>query len=521
MRYVTGPHTSVTDKGSGVAAIGVVDDLVPGPEPSRPPTPAPAEGLAFRPPRVSDPRLHVAAVVVSVQILGQVALGFDLSIAQILVSLLTAATIEILLTAPRTRIVAWPASALLTGNGIALILRVPGTEHGDWWSMRGWYVFAATSAIGVLSKYVIRWRDRPLFNPSNMALVLTFLVLGAGIADPQDLWWGPMSPGLALTYAVIIVGGVVVTRRLRLLMVSAVFWGIFAALMAVLAAVGHSMTARWNLGPVAGMQYWSTLALSPEVLIFVFFMITDPRTGARGRTGGMIYAAGVAMASSVLIAFQTTEYATKVALLSGLVVVCAVRPLIERLAPLGGTDVPLAWFAARRSRPITASLVCVAVLALVAIGGSIAEPPAPVVAPGSRPAVELTPAQRPEVELGSGLATVGGSFDRADAERVVTDVLGDVVLADRAAAEGDQSLAAAVATGPFLEELEERPRSAVPSRTFDTAVVDVVHDQADFQAQPRLAVTVVGTADGEPWSSTYHVLATTADARIEREVAGD
>ena len=91
--------------------------------------------------------------------------------------------------------IAWPASALLTGNGVALILRVPGTEHGDWFSMRGWYVFAATAALAVLSKYVIRSGDRPLFNPSNLGLVVTFLVLGARFADPQDLWWGPMSLG--------------------------------------------------------------------------------------------------------------------------------------------------------------------------------------------------------------------------------------------------------------------------------------------------------------------------------------
>lgn len=126
------------------------------------PDPSVADGdvhrWRFQPPRLRDPRLHVAAVVVSVQVLGQVALGFDLSIAQILVCLLTAAAIELALTAPRTRVVAWPASALLTGNGIALILRVPGTEHGDWWSMRGWYVFAATTAVGVLSKYVLRSR---------------------------------------------------------------------------------------------------------------------------------------------------------------------------------------------------------------------------------------------------------------------------------------------------------------------------------------------------------------------------
>ena len=138
----------------------------------------------FQFPKIWDPRLHVAGILITVQVLGQVTIGFDLSIAQILVAMGTAGLLEVMLTARRTRVIAWPASALLTGNGVALLLRVPGTEHGDWFSMRGWWVFSATAALAVLSKYVIRAGDRPLFNPSNFALVVTFLVLGAQFADP-------------------------------------------------------------------------------------------------------------------------------------------------------------------------------------------------------------------------------------------------------------------------------------------------------------------------------------------------
>ena len=472
----------------------------------------------FRPPSLRDARLHVASVLLSVQVLGQVALGFELSIAQILVSLGTAAAIELALTAPRTRVVAWPASALLSGNGVALILRVPGTEHGDWWSLRGWYVFAATAALAVLSKHVMRWDGRPLFNPSNIALVVAFLVLGSGIADPQDLWWGPMSLGLAVTYALILVGGVAITRRLHLLRVSLTFWVVFASLMAVLAAAGHAMSARWNLGPVDGWQYWTTLALSPEVLIFLFFMITDPRTGARGRTAGVLYAALVGAASSVLIAFQTTEYATKVALLSGLVLVCAGRPWIESIAPSGDGDGLRDWWSARPRRRVAVAGVAVTTLALVLLGARTATLPEPASGP-ARPDVELRDDQRPDrVELGEELATVGGSLGPAEAERVVLDVVEAVLVADRAVERGDRELATSVATGPYLDELQDRPATGAPERTVTVATVDVVRDLDDFQAQPRLSVTLEGTSDGAEWTATYHVLATTSDARIEREV---
>ena len=88
-------------------------------------------------PTARDPRLHLAAVIISLQVLGQTSFGFDLSIAQILVSLLTAAVLEVAIAFRSQSVLMWPASALLTGNGVAFVLRVPGTEHGDWWSMNG------------------------------------------------------------------------------------------------------------------------------------------------------------------------------------------------------------------------------------------------------------------------------------------------------------------------------------------------------------------------------------------------
>src|SRR3990170_8726260 len=122
-------------------------------------------------PTLRDPRLHLAAVIVSLQVLGQVAFEFRLSIAQILVALLTSAILEVGIAFRRQRVIIWPASALLTGNGVAFILRVPGTEHGDWWSMRGWWIFAGAAAVSLLSKHVIRFRGRHVFNPSNIGLV--------------------------------------------------------------------------------------------------------------------------------------------------------------------------------------------------------------------------------------------------------------------------------------------------------------------------------------------------------------
>src|SRR5215813_7708530 len=218
-------------------------------------------------PKLSDPRLHLAATIISLQVIGQVGFHFRVSIAQILVAILTCAVLEIGIAIRQQHVLMWPASAMLTGNGVAFVLRVPGTVHGDWWSLRGWWIYVGTAAVSLLSKYLIRWRGEHVFNPSNIGLVLCFLVLPRTRAAPLDFWWGPMSVWLALALALIVAGGFLILRRLRLLRVALGFWASFAVAIGVLALAGHTMTARWHLGPISGFQLWLVLLTSPEVLV--------------------------------------------------------------------------------------------------------------------------------------------------------------------------------------------------------------------------------------------------------------
>ena len=335
-------------------------------------------------PKVSDPRLHLAAVIFSLQALGQTVLGFDLSIAQILMCLATCAVIEVGLAFWQQRILMWPASGLLTGNGVAFILRVPGTEHGDWWSVRGAPIFISVAAFSILSKHVIRIKGRHLFNPSNIGLVVCFLILGSQYADPQDLWWGPISPGLAAALVVIFVGGAAITARQRLLPVAVAFFVTFAGGTALLAARGHCVSARWKVGPVCGGSYWWVLISSPEILVFLFFMITDPRTIPSGRVARVGHGALVGILATLLVAPQTTEFATKVSILAALVIACAARPVLDRWAPSidSSRDTVTSWLRtsrdgspalARRSAAV-ASLVAVFALAVVVTAMTAGKP---------------------------------------------------------------------------------------------------------------------------------------------------
>lgn len=67
-------------------------------------------------PKLRDPRLKLSAVIVTLQILGQTVLNFKVSIAQIVVTIGFCAVIDMSVTLWRQGVLAWPASALLTGN---------------------------------------------------------------------------------------------------------------------------------------------------------------------------------------------------------------------------------------------------------------------------------------------------------------------------------------------------------------------------------------------------------------------
>jgi len=438
-------------------------------------------------PTLRDPRLHLAAVITSLQVLGQVAFEFRLSIAQILVSLLVAAALEVAIVLRRQQVLMWPASALLTGNGVAFVLRVPGTEHGDWWSLHGAWIFAATSAVALLSKHVVRVRGGHVFNPSNFGLVLCFLALGPEQADPLELWWGPLSPSLVLALAIIVAGGFAILRRLHLLEVAVGFWLAFAAGIAVLAASGHAMSAPWHVGPIEGAGFWWLLVTSPEILVFLFFMLTDPRTIPAGRAGRRAYALGVGLLATLLIAPQTTEFGTKVAVLGALFLACGARPLLALLR-----STRLSGWARPRGRAAVAAATLAGApsfAALVVVAGIPARPDAapaePAGAPAALPAISVV--QR------TGIAPLG----RSAAVEIARDLLAALRNEEAALRLRDPERATAGASGPWLAELWQRIRSAsggalaVPA--YEVRKVQLTLEPAQGQAPPTVVARLEGT----------------------------
>src|SRR6476620_6924503 len=354
-------------------------------------------------PKLRDPRLHLAATITSLQVIGQVGFHFDVSIAQILLAIGTCALLEMGIAFRSQHVLMWPASAMLTGNCVSFVLRGPGTGHGDWLSLRGWWIFVGTSAVSLLSKHVIRWRGEHIFNPSNFGLVLCFLLLGRTRAAPLDFWWGPMSAWLAIALTLIVAGGFLILRRLKLLRVAIGFWVSFAVAIGALALAGHTMVARRHLGPISGLTFWWVLVIAPEVLVFLFFIITVPKTAPRSPSGRLAYAISLGLLAGVLIAPTITEYAAKVALLGSLALVCLALPLL-RLVPT-----PLNR---RLVIGVASATVAVAVAAMV-IGNApaVAEASRPL-PPGNLPSIKILPAQGVQTKL-----------DRHTAQLIAHDLL--------------------------------------------------------------------------------------------------
>jgi len=352
----------------------------------------------------------------------------------------------------------------------------------DHWTTYAWYVYAAVAGLSLLSKYVIRYRGSHVFNPSNIGLVVAFVLLGTSRVEPLDFWWAPLNAWMLAAYAVILTGGLLITRRLRLLALAATFWVALSAGVGLLAGSGHCMTASWAFAPVCGFDYWRAIVTSPEVMIFLFFMITDPKTVPAGRVGRIAFGLLVAAASTLLMAPQSDEFGTKVGLLAGLVLVCAARPILDRLVPEprtprddlrgfairiatgGNPAIGIARIAAR------VGLAGVAVLGLGAGIVAAGMPARGVVLPASaevlnRVPTAINPATLPAITVGQDVIDFDHRFAGPEMQEVLVTLAQNLELENQALLTHDATILPQVDHGDRLVEMQGRLSDAVTAGT--------------------------------------------------------
>jgi len=510
-------------------------------------------------PSLRDPRLHVAAVLLTLQALGQTVLNFRLSIAQILVCLAVGALIEFGVAFFKDKVILWPASGLLTGNSTAFILRVPGTLHGQWWSLHGIWIFIGVVAISMASKYLIRWKGRHIFNPSNLGLVLAFVALGPQYTEPQDLWWIPLGPWMIVTYAILIGGGLLIGWELKLLGLELGYMAAFAVFVALaLAPVpDHCMIASWHATPMCGSELWTILVTSPEILIFAFFMIPDPRTVPDGQASRFVFGVIVALLSVLLLGPTTLEFWTKTAILASLVFACAGRFGLARLmAPF---DEGFSFTSAIRQmswRAPAAFFVAAICVGCVPISSDIAThnpTPAAELADGTLPTVTLTVGSGsdpgvwafsvgatslptsgaagpqsgssrvwilpniPSVKIPDNVANFDPTITQQVANKMAHDSVLDLMIESEARRAHDFNLATDGAVPDALSEFtdvikSDGSRIVRKSYSFTSASLTLFLPKFSTQAARLVGVTLIGTTTLATLDSSGHVLSQVTQA---------
>ena len=214
---------------------------------------------------MADPRLYQIAVLGSLLVYGIAGLDFAISVPRAALLLLTVVATQ----AVGDRLGGRPVnvrSALISGLSLCLLLR---TNRID--------LALLSAVITIAAKFLIRYRGKHIFNPTNGGIVAMLLL-------SDQVWVSPGQWGSVAFFAFLMacLGGLVVNRASRS-DVTYAFIACYGALM-----FGRS----WYLGepftiPLHRLE-------SGALLLFTFFMISDPKTTPDSRAGRVLFAALVA-----------------------------------------------------------------------------------------------------------------------------------------------------------------------------------------------------------------------------------
>jgi len=193
-------------------------------------------------------------VLVVAQLRYHVLDGYD----RLLLALFTCTAAEALLSWFERGTVVNLQSAYISGISLTLLLRPQG---GALWP------FAIGGFVAIASKYVLRYRDNHVWNPTNFAIVALLLVAPDRVSVLSHQWGNDLATNL-----VIWVFGLLIASRVRVLHITLAYVAAFLALN-TLRALAFGQPVGPELAPITGPMYQ----------LFVFFMITDPRTVVKGK----------------------------------------------------------------------------------------------------------------------------------------------------------------------------------------------------------------------------------------------
>lgn len=167
-------------------------------------------------------------------------------------------------------------SALITSLGLCLLLKVD-----DFY----WVIFASLLAIG--SKFLIKHKGKHIFNPTNIGVVGTIIF-------SHHAWISPGQWGSNVVYLFIIGSlGFLVIKKVARIDIALTFITTFGGLL----FIRNILYLGWPI------DFWTHQMTNGTLMLFTFFMITDPMTTPNNKKGRIVFALILA-----IIAFYLTTF---------------------------------------------------------------------------------------------------------------------------------------------------------------------------------------------------------------------
>ena len=225
--------------------------------------------------RSVDPRYLIAflitLVLVVAQLRYQVVGGYD----RLALALITCMATEALLSWFDRGKVVNLQSAYISGISLTLLVKPQGAVL---------WPFALGGFLAIASKYVLRYRDNHLWNPTNFAIVALLLAAPNRVSVLSHQWGNDLATNL-----VIWTFGLVIAARVKVLHMTLTYVASFL-LLNTLRSLVLGQPVLPEIAPITGPMYQ----------LFIFFMITDPRTVVRQRKWQYIVVVIIALTEALI-----------------------------------------------------------------------------------------------------------------------------------------------------------------------------------------------------------------------------
>jgi Na+-transporting NADH:ubiquinone oxidoreductase subunit NqrB len=223
----------------------------------------------------SPPPYYSATLITVLLVLGEwrydILGGYDRMVAALATAVVAEAALSLWLRGTWPRLV----SAYISGNSVLMLVKPAAAPL---------WPFAIAAFVSIASKYVLRYRGRHLWNPTNFG-VTALLFLAPTQVTPLSHQWGNEPITLLVIYAI----GLIVVTRARVVHITLTYVAAFAAFAWLRSTTGYD---GWllEMGPLSGPMY----------TLFIFFMVTDPRTIVSNRTGQYVVTIAVAALEALI-----------------------------------------------------------------------------------------------------------------------------------------------------------------------------------------------------------------------------